>query len=114
MNRSGRGIRMELPPFKEKPDRGCEATLIENLSFSNIEMRDVRNPVHFVIAETPETRCTAVRDIHFAQVRATGGEKLVFRGRETNPLERLTFADCAFKTLKDHEMAYCEGFTGLQ
>ena len=113
MNRSGRGIRMELPPFKDKPDRGCEATLIENLSFSNIEMRDVRNPIHFVIAETPETLCDAVRDIHFLNVHVTDGGRLVFRGRSTNPIERLTFVGCVFKTREKHEMAHCTGFVGI-
>ena len=113
MHESGMGIRMELPPFKVKPDRGREDSLVENLSFSNVEMRGVRHPIHFVIADTPETRCEAIRDIHFANVRATGGERLVFRGRESNPLTRFTFDGCDFKVAEKPEIVHCEGFVGL-
>ncbi len=113
MHESRMGIRMELPPFKVKPDRGREASLVENLTFSNVEMRDVRHPIHFVIADTPETRCEAVRDIRFANVRATGGERLVFRGRASSPLARFTFDGCDFKVFEKPELVHCESFVGL-
>ena len=112
MHDSGWGVRMEMPAFKVKPDRGREASLVENLTFSNIEMRSVRFPLYFTIADKTKTRCEAVRDIHFADVRVTGGGKNVFRGRASNPLERFSFSGCDFKTSEPAEFSNCVGFAG--
>jgi len=114
MYQSTRGVRMELPKFIEtKPDRGREASLIENLTFSNITMRDVILPLQFTVSTTPGTLCEAVRDISFVNVRAEGGRQLVFAGRKGNPLQRFSFTACSFKTAKKPEMSHCEDFTGL-
>lgn len=114
MYQSARGVRLELPKFVEtKSDRGREASLVENLTFSNITMRDVILPLQFTLSTTPGTLCDAVRDISFVNVRAEGGRQLVFAGREGNPLQRFTFTACSFKTSEKPEMSHCEDFAGL-
>lgn len=112
MYESWMGIRMELPSVKKISDCGREASLVERLLFENINMRDVGYPIHFMIGETPETLCKAVRDIHFANVHATGGDRLVFNGRASNPLSRFTFDNCSFDVSEKPDIKYCEGFIG--
>lgn len=104
------GIRVELPKYLVKPDRGCERSLVENLAFSDIAMRNVLVPVTCTISPTSDTLCDAVRNLRFCRVTAVGGERAVFSGREANPLADFVFEDCRFELAQKPEFRHCTGF----
>lgn len=98
------GICMALPyqPYDIKNpasvDLGREATLIENLSFSNIVMDKVYGePVSIDIAKNPLIRVEAIRNLYFSGIHARGPRGIRLQGREENHLDNIMFSDCTFE-----------------
>lgn len=82
------------------PDQGREATRIENLLFSNIVFqRGYDSPVYMNIADHPSVQCAGIRDITFSHMQGESARLPRLFGREDCPLERITFADCAFRQI---------------
>ena len=87
------GICMYLPanPAKARmSDQGHEATLIENVSFSNITVdRNYGVPVRVEI--DPHNLCRGIRHVYFSGVRARSVGMPVVKGREDCPLDHISF-----------------------
>jgi len=90
------GINLTLPGMG-KTDYGREATLVENMTFSNIVMDGILSrPITFSIASNQRTQVEAIRNIHFSNVHATGANFPVFHGREGNVIRNIVFDHCSF------------------
>ena len=108
---SASGIGIVLPAGGSRAsgftDQGVEATLVENLVFSNIVMdRMGGRPVHMEISDWEGTRCEAVRRIRFSNLMARGLEFPLLLGRPANPLEDIVFSCCSFVREPDTRPAY--------
>lgn len=105
MTDTNTGIGLQLPPLPERekaPDQGREATLIENLSFSNITMDGIyASPVRFAIADHPNVMCEAIRNIYFSGLHSRGLEFPWIVGRPQNVIKNVTFSDCTFEKVSD-------------
>ena len=102
------GICLYLPSFpllKESDgnDYGREASLIEDISFSNIRMDHVFLPVFGIIDEAEEVRCEAIRNISFSDMNVSCLYELCFKGREGTPIEEVSFNNCTFEILPEEE-----------
>jgi polygalacturonase len=91
-NGTHRGIRL-------KTMRG-RGGIVENISVSNIVMRDVPSPFVFNMEyrhtepEAFSERTPTFRSIHISNVVATGGgTAMYFRGLEENPIQNVTFSN---------------------
>lgn len=79
-------------------DIGREATLIENISFSNIVMDDAFGPpVKIDIAANTETLVTAVRNLYFSEIHTRGPAGISIVGRAENHIENIRFSGCTFE-----------------
>lgn len=100
------GLCMRLPgnPNPERmSDQGEEATLIENITFSNIVMdRNYRIPVRVQIEEN--CLCTAVRNIYFSHIHACGAQMPQIQGRKDCHVQNVYFSDCHFRQLPYEEI----------
>ena len=104
------GVAIVLPKPRTGPGRtdwGREATLVENLSFSDIRMNGLfGRPVQVSIAPKEEgTNAEAIRDIRFSNVHATGSLLPLMYGREDCPLRNFTFANCSFRLTGDDALS---------
>lgn len=105
MHDTSTGICIMLPDVPGNPDYGCEATLIENISFDGIGMDGIyAHPLRAVISPSERTLVVDVRDIYFSNIRASALELPLISGRTGNPLRRFTFTDCTFRKVSDDEL----------
>ncbi len=100
------GIALVLPRKKNAPgwtDYGREATLVENLSFSNIRMSGIYGrPILAAIGAAEKgILAAALRDIRFSNVHATGLELPFLAGRSDCPLQDWTFDNCSFRQVAE-------------
>ena len=100
------GISIVLPKRRHEPGRtdfGREATLVENLTFSNIVMDGIygRPLVVSIAPESSGAKAEAIRDIHFSGVRANSIRFPMLSGRTDCPVQRFTFSDCMFRRILD-------------
>ena len=100
------GVSIALPKRRYEPGRtdfGREATVVENLTFSNIVMDGIYDrPLSVSIApESSGTKAAAVRDVHFSGVRANSIRLPMLSGRTDCPIQRFTFTDCTFRRILD-------------
>ena len=96
------GICMRLPgntaPLRMS-DQGIEATLIENLSFSNITIdRGYMYPVRVEIAEN--NKCTGIRNIYFSGIHAFTCRMPMVKGRADCHAQNIHFTDCHFTQIR--------------
>ncbi len=107
---SSKGISMHLPEYKFKNpadasnDYGREETLIENMTFSNIVMDKVFYPLHFLIPDSEEVRCKAIRNLDFSNIRSESLFMPFFQGRAGCPIENIRFDNCSFVRLTEEEL----------
>lgn len=105
MTDTNTGISLQLPwyyPREKVADQGREATLIENLSFSNIVMDSIyASPIRFFISPDTRVRCEAIRNIYFSGVRSRGLEFPWIVGRPEDTIKNITFSDCSFEKVSD-------------
>lgn len=95
------GIVIQLPGETDS-DYGCEATLIENILFSNIVMDGIyAHPISAQIADSEFTKVEAVRNIRFQGIHSRGLQFLYIKGTEKHPFENFTFSDCTFERVSD-------------
>ena len=96
------GISILLPGRGEKriSDEGREDTLIEQLSFNNIVMDGMYSaPIYIKIENNKNTRCEAIRNLNFSNVRARGLELPYITGRKGCLLKNITFDNCSFERI---------------
>ncbi len=100
------GVSVNLPKRRNKPgwtDYGREATLVENLQFSNIRMNGIyaRPVLITMVGEEAGTHIAAVRDLYFTNIHATGLEFPLLEGREGMAIENIVFSNCSFKRVPE-------------
>ena len=98
------GVGIILPGVEDwnKYDFGRERTRVENIQFMNIRMDGIyAHPVKVRIADGPTSLVDRVCDVSFVNVRATGLELPLFRGRRDAPVERFSFDGCSFRKVGD-------------
>lgn len=92
------GISLFLPDTPDKhrgSDQGFEATLIENLSFSDIVMdRMFYEPIYIHICA--RNLCTGIRQVYFDGIHARAVHMPALIGREGCPIENVYFNNCHF------------------
>ena len=103
------GVAFVLPPRRYAPgwtDYGREATLVENLSFSNIRMSGIyaRPILASIRAAQKGVLADAMRDIRFSNVHATGLELPFFAGRADCPLDGWIFDNCSFSKVSEEKL----------
>ena len=99
------GINIELLKRGGRNDWGREPSLIENMTFSNIEMTGFTNkPIAVRISPDSSVMVDAVRNLRFNEVHCTGRKFPQFLGTEEHPIENFTFTNCSFKRLPASEL----------
>ena len=79
-------------------DVGREATLIENISVSNVVMdQQCSFPVYVRLADNEHTHVAGVRNLHFSNLRSRGPEYPFICGRPDCIVENVTFSNCSFE-----------------
>jgi len=98
-----RGIAVVLPGVGGQMDYGREATLVENVAFSNITMDGIyARPIDVSIEpESKGTKVSAIRDIRFSEVKAIGVMFPRLAGRLDCPLTNFSFSGCTFRRTTD-------------
>lgn len=103
------GIALVLPNKRHAPgwtDYGREATLVENLSFSNIRMSGIyARPILASIAPAEKgVLAKTMRNIRFENVDATALELPLMSGRPGCPLRDWKFLNCSFRKVSDADL----------
>lgn len=100
------GLCMRLPgnPHSARmSDQGREATLIENITFSNITIdRNYMFPVRIEIAE--HNLCTGIRNIYFSGIHAFSARMPMIKGRADCHVKNVYFSDCHFTQIPYEQM----------
>ena len=94
---SSNGITCYLPDLTTySNDYGREATLVENLSFSDIRMYEIYGvPIGLKVSDKPETLFAGFRNVRFTNIDCSSLEFPHFYGRAGVPVE-VTFDGCTF------------------
>ena len=107
------GIGLKLPscgPRDKSSDQGREATLVENMLFSNIVMdRIYARPVYVDISPEKVTRVEKVRNITFNNVMSRGLMKPVVSAPRPGIVSDITFTGCRFEIDSAGKSAYRNG-----
>ena len=109
------GVGIHLPNYTRKTapdlrssggsDVGREATLIENITFSNIIMdRQVGCPISVHIHDGDNILVDAIRNLYFTGIHARGPEFPSVVGRPGSIVENLYFNDCSFEKTDGSEL----------
>ncbi len=99
------GIGIQLPRIGKKNDYGREATLVEDMLFSNIIMDKVyQQPITMNLPHEGEVLFEGVRNIHFLNVHSSALRGLYIKGPEDRPFENITFTGCSFKIISPDDM----------
>ena len=97
------GISILLPGRRSEErlaDEGREDTLIEQLSFNNIIMDGTYSaPIFIKVDNNKNTRCKAIRNLHFSHIQARGLELPYITGRKNCLLKNIYFNDCSFERI---------------
>ncbi len=105
MTDTNTGICLQIPsrnPEKRYADEGREATLIENLTFSNIIMDGMyASPVRISIPDNTVFKCEAIRNIYFDNIHSRGLSFPWIKGREDNTVKNITFSNCSFTQVSE-------------
>jgi len=103
---TGLSIALPPPPTKnydtDSNDYGREPTLIENLTFSNIQM-EAFVPIYGIINPSQEVLCDAIRNLNFTDIDARCLYFPTLTGREENCFEKITFTNCTFEKQTEKE-----------
>ena len=104
------GIAFKIPYMEYDPnnfrtaDVGREATLIENMSFSNIVCDRYHSvPVRMDVSDNPKLKFEAIRNVYFSGLHARGIGYPYLCGREESPLKNIRFNDCTFEITGEKE-----------
>jgi polygalacturonase len=95
---------------EKKRDLGASAlekTHIENISFSNITMKNLYlSPLEIEIDTDENTPCDCIKNIRFRHIYAETLGFFAIIGREGNAVENICFCDCEFRQLRPESVAY--------
>ncbi len=107
------GVGLLLPcggPREKMPDQGREATLVENLIFSNIVMdRIYARPVYVEISPKKATLVERVRNLKFHNIYSRGLMKPVVSAPRPGIVSDIAFTGCRFEIDPAGKSAYRNG-----
>lgn len=87
------------PADARMSDEGFEATLIENISFSNITIdRTYYCPIRIYIMEN--NLCAGIRNLYFSNIHAFSGRMPCVQGRPDCHVQNIYFSDCHFTQVR--------------
>ena len=99
------GINIEFPKKAGKNDWGCEASLVENMTFSNIEMVGITGkPIACSVSPHSSVLFDSIRNIRFNEVHATARKFPQFKALPDHPFENFSFTNCTFKRVHESEL----------
>ena len=99
------GIIISMPKMPSHPDYGRESTRIEGLTFDAVRMTGIyAHPIYAKISPSTNTLVTAVRDIRFSNIHATGLQFPHITGRAGVPFRDFVFHNCSFRRVTDAEL----------
>ncbi len=107
---SSKGVSIDLPEYTARNpqdasnDYGREATLIENIHFSNIRMDKVFYPVYGRVHENPEVLAAAIRNLRFTDMQVESMYMPYLQGRKDCPFQDILFSNCRFTRLTQADM----------
>ena len=116
MHDSQIGLHLELCPkpewLKDKNRKIVKATpsTVEDITFSNVYMRNVERPLRCITGTLPDIECAGIRNIRFDNCHCTNAVHHVFVGGDGNPLERFTFTNCTLPTEMPVSFVNCIDF----
>jgi len=85
-------------------DFGREATLVENITFSNIQMKEIYGSAIYVfVGSDINTKFNAFRNVQFNNIHCTCLNLPYFNGREDGIVENIEFNDCIFEKYRDED-----------
>ena len=99
------GVSILIPDAKRCPkgvniagaDVGREATYVENISFDNIKMdKQCSYPVYIDVCANEEILFEGINGLKFTSLHSKGPELPFIKGRESRPVENISFTDCSF------------------
>lgn len=97
------GIGIQLPERK-KNDYGFEESVIDNLTFSNVQMSRISHfPIEIVIADSDETPVKFIGNLRFCGITCTSVCFPSIKGRKSNYIENVTFDNCSFTLIPKEE-----------
>jgi len=100
------GISFYMPGISEvSNDYGREATLIENMTFTNIRMKHVYQPILMELVEKEEVLCAGIRNISFSDMQVECMQFPYIKGRKDCVFEEISFNNCTFERLPEEEFA---------
>lgn len=92
---------------KKATDEDLEHTLIEDITFTNIEMKNIYlRPIQIEIQTSEYTWCEAIRNVNFNGVKAQALSFPMIVGREDANIENINFTDCEFNKVKKEDLTY--------
>ena len=95
------GIGLLFPqggPRETCPDQGREATVVENMSFSNIEMERIcARPIYVEITPDETTRVERIRNLRFSNVASIGLMLPMISAPRPGIVGDIFFEDCRFE-----------------
>ena len=104
------GIDFRLPDVPKQgrgSDQGDEATLIENLNFSNITIdRNYYEPIIIHICE--RNLCEDIRNIYFSQIHSFSVHMPTIIGREDCHVKNVYMTGCHFTQIRREDIPHCE------
>ena len=86
-------------------DFGREATLVENITFSNIQMKEIYGcPIYvYVGKDTEDTFFAGFRNVSFNNIQCSSLYLPYFNGREDGVIENISFNNCTFEKFRDED-----------
>ena len=91
------GLRLEIPDKKLiQSDYGREATLVENLRFSNITMDNVSIFVKINLFDGEDTEISSIRSLFFEKITGKCKAVMLINGTPSAPVEDIRFTNCTF------------------
>ena len=99
MHDTSNGIHFYLPPKRlHSNDYGREATLVENITFSDIQMNEIYGSSIYVCVDSDEgTLFKGFRNVTFNNVYCKCLNLPYFSGRKDALVENITFNNCVFE-----------------
>lgn len=87
-------------------DIGREATLIENMTFSNIVMdKTFSTPINIDVNERPDVKMNSIRKLFFNNIICSGPQFLWILGKKENHVKDIEFNNCSFTLTNGDEFA---------
>jgi hypothetical protein len=91
------GVLLEIPDKNLiQSDYGREATLVENLRFSNIVMDNAQLAVKINLFDGKDTTISRIRSLLFEKITAKCNDVMLINGTPSVPIEDVYFTSCVF------------------